>query len=185
MTAGGRPAVFVDRDGTLIEDRHYLSDPDEVSLLPGAAAAVARLNRAGLPVVVVTNQSGLARGFFDEAAYHAVAGRLDELLQEHGARLDASYHCPHGPDTSPPCPCRKPASGLFERAAREHGLDLGRSYFIGDRLRDVVPGVILGGTGFLLPGEDEPIASDGSGRLTRVASLDEAVDRLLNAERRD
>jgi len=93
----GRPAVFLDRDGTLIEDRGYLRDPDQVALLPGASGAVRRLDLAGLPVVVVTNQSGIARGLLTEDDYLATARRLDALLAADGARLAGHYHCPHLP----------------------------------------------------------------------------------------
>ena len=108
MTA--RRAVFLDRDGTIIEDTGFVADPAEVRLLPGAASAIARLNRAGIPAIVVTNQSGIARGLLDEAGYSAVARRLDALLDAAGARLDADYHCPHHPDFGGTCECRKPGA---------------------------------------------------------------------------
>ena len=106
MSRAGRPAVFLDRDGTIIEDVGYLGDPERMRLLPDAAEAIARLNRAGLLAVVVTNQSGIARGLFDEDAYEATRFRLDRLLADQGARLDAQYHCPHHPELSGPCECR-------------------------------------------------------------------------------
>jgi D-glycero-D-manno-heptose 1,7-bisphosphate phosphatase len=142
-------AVFLDRDGTVIEDRHYLGDPDGVVLLPTAAAAIRRLNRAGVPAILVTNQSGIGRGLFSEADCQAVQHRLDALLAAEGAALDGVFHCPHAPD-GPACECRKPLPGLFLRAAREHGLDLARSAFVGDRLRDVVPAAEWGGTPILV-----------------------------------
>ena len=108
-TSRGRAVLFLDRDGTIIEDAHYLGESERVRLLPGAADAIARVNRAGIPVVVVTNQSGIGRGFYDMAAYREVAARLDALLADHGAHLDATYLCPHTPDARPPCDCRKPA----------------------------------------------------------------------------
>ena len=141
-----RAAVFLDRDGTVIRDRNYLANPEGVELLPTAAEAVARLNRAGVPVVLVTNQSGIGRGYFSEADFQAVQRRLAQLLAEKGAVLDAVYYCPHSPDARPPCACRKPSPGLFERAAREHSLDLTRSYYVGDRARDLSPSAMLGGT---------------------------------------
>jgi len=140
-----RRAVFLDRDGTVIHDRHYLGDPDGVELLPTAAAAIARFNRAGIPVLLVTNQSGIGRGMFSEADFQAVQRRIEELLAEHGARLDGVYHCPHAPDAGPPCECRKPAPGLFVRAAREHDLDLAQCAFVGDRARDLEPALLFGG----------------------------------------
>jgi histidinol-phosphate phosphatase family protein len=170
-----RPAVFLDRDGTVIADREYLASPEGVALLPGAGEAVARLNRAGLPVVLVTNQSGIGRGYFSAADYHAVHGRLVEALAAEGARLDAVYHCPHAPEEA--CDCRKPGPGMFERAARELGLDLAASFYVGDRLRDVEAGLALGGTGILVgdrvPGEAPPAG------VAAVPGLSEAVQRIL------
>lgn len=145
-----RGAVFLDRDGTIIEDTGYIADPEAVRLLPGAAAAIARLNRAGRPAIVVTNQSGIARGLLDEAAYAAVARRLEALLAADGARLDAHYHCPHHPDFTGPCECRKPGPLLYRRAAADHELDLAASWWVGDRMRDVLPAERFGGHGLLL-----------------------------------
>lgn len=177
----GRPGVFLDRDGTIIEDRHYLGDPREVRLLEGAAEAITRLNEADLPVVVVTNQSGIGRGLISEAQYFAVRARMEELLAAAGARLTATYHCPHDPRQLPPCECRKPLSGLFERAAREHLLDLRRSHFIGDRWRDVAAGVRIGGAGYLVQPDAEPEDLDLPAGVTRVRSLSEAVALLIAA----
>lgn len=146
----GRPAVFLDRDGTIIEDRNYLRDPAEVRLLPGAAAAVRLLNEAGLAAVVVSNQSGIARGLLTEDDYDATARRLDDLLAAEGARLDGRYHCPHLPEITGPCECRKPATLLYERAGRDLGLDLGRGWWVGDRLRDLEASARFGGRGTLV-----------------------------------
>ena len=146
----GRPAVFLDRDGTLIEDRHYLRDAAEVRLLPGAADTVRRLNGAGVAAVVVTNQSGIARGLLTEAEYEATMRRLDELLALEGARVDAHYHCPHLPEITGPCECRKPGPLLYRRAADDLGLDLARSWWIGDRARDVEAADHFGGQGTLV-----------------------------------
>jgi D-glycero-D-manno-heptose 1,7-bisphosphate phosphatase len=180
--AGGdrppRPAVFVDRDGTLIHDRHYLADPAGVELLPGAAEAVARLNRAGVPVVLVTNQSGIGRGYFTEEDYGAVHGRLVEVLAERGAALDGAYHCPDVEDGGPEAD-RKPGAGMFLRAARELGLDLGASSFVGDRLRDVAPAARWGARAYLVAaGAAADVEALPSG-VERVGSLAEAVDRIL------
>jgi D,D-heptose 1,7-bisphosphate phosphatase len=146
----GRPAAFLDRDGTVVRDAHYLADPDRVELIAGTASAIRRLADAGLAVVLVTNQSGIDRGLYSDAQYHAVAGRVDELLRAQGAAVDGTYYCPHHPDHSGPCDCRKPATGLYRRAAREHGLDLPASYYVGDKLTDVLPAVALGGQGILV-----------------------------------
>jgi D-glycero-D-manno-heptose 1,7-bisphosphate phosphatase len=175
-----RPAVFLDRDGTVVVDRHYLGDPAGVELVPGAAAAVRRLNRAGLPVLLVTNQSGIGRGYFTIADFERVQARLHSLLGEEGARIDATYHCPHAPGPGAGCECRKPAPGLFHRAAREHDVDLARSFFVGDRLRDVLPALATGGTGILVGAA--PHAADGGALppgIARVATLPAAVDRIL------
>ncbi len=179
--AGPRGAVFFDRDGTLIDDEHYLSDPALVRLRPGAATAVRAVRAAGLAAVVVTNQSGIGRGLFDEDAYEAVRARLDALLADEGAPLDASYHCPHAPDVGPACDCRKPAPGLFRRAAAEFGLDLVRSAGVGDRVRDLTPVVALGGYGVLVPSPDTPLADITRARdeYAFATTLDAAVERVL------
>jgi len=131
------PAAFLDRDGTLIEDLHYLGDPERVRLLDGAAAAVARLRRAGYVVVVVSNQSGVGRGLFAQSAVEQVNERTRELLlrADEQAQLRAFYYCPHAPEEE--CSCRKPLPGLFLRAAEDHALDLAQSIAFGDAERDV------------------------------------------------
>ena len=188
MTPSGRfrrsglPAVFLDRDGTLIADRNYLRDPAGVELIPGAGPSVARLNAAGIPAILVTNQSGIGRGYFTLADYERVAARLDELLAAEGARLDAVYLCPHPPSTETPCACRKPGLLLFERAILEHGIDGAASFFIGDRWRDVAPARAFGGRGILIPtartpdSERELAAHDAES----AASIDEAVTRVIH-----
>jgi len=145
-----RRAVFLDRDGTIIEEVKYLADPGGVVLLPGAVEALALLREAGFALVVVTNQSGIARGFYDVENYRAVAQRLDHLLQGDSISLDATHFCPHHPDLSGECFCRKPATGMHRAAAQELGLDLTRSYFVGDRVRDLLPALELGGEGILV-----------------------------------
>lgn len=151
-----RLAAFLDRDGTLIEDAHYLADPDGVRLLPEAAAAVALLNRAGVLAVVITNQSGIAQGLVSEAQYEGTRARLVELLAAEGARIDATYHCPHHPSVSGSCDCRKPATGMYRQAAREHQIALAHALYVGDRRRDVEPALELGGTGTLVPSPETP-----------------------------
>jgi D-glycero-D-manno-heptose 1,7-bisphosphate phosphatase len=177
----GRAAVFLDRDGTLIEDRHYPRDPDQVRLLPGAADAVRRLNAAAIPAVVVTNQSGIARGLLTEADYAATTRRLDELLAAAGARLDGHYHCPHLPDVTGPCDCRKPGPLLYERAARELDLDLAASWWVGDRERDLGAADRFGGRAILVltgAGLDESREPRAVPRGT-AADLPAAVARIL------
>jgi D-glycero-D-manno-heptose 1,7-bisphosphate phosphatase len=177
---GGRRAVFLDRDGTLIADRHYLSDPDGVELLAGAGAAVRRLNDVGYAAVLVTNQSGIGRGWYGEAEYRAVHGRLVELLAAEGARLDGAYFCPLAPDADDPGGMRKPGVGMFRDAARELGLDPAASWFVGDRLRDVLPARELGGRAVLVQGpQSEDPAQAAWPELLVAGSLAEAVERIL------
>ena len=138
----GEAAVFLDRDGTLIEEVGYLDRPERVELYPYSADAIRALNAAGLRIVIVTNQSGVARGFFSEAVVHAVHDHIDRLLAEAGAHIDAYYYCPHHPDGklaeyARVCGCRKPARGLVDRAARDLGIVPGRSFVVGDRWLDV------------------------------------------------
>lgn len=179
--------MFLDRDGTLVEDRHYLADPRDVVLLPGAAEAVAALNRAGIAAVVITNQSGIARGLITDVQYAAVKARLDALLGGHGATLDATYHCPHFPGSSGPCACRKPGTLLYERAIRDLGLDARASTAIGDRWRDLAPALALGGRAILVPSADTP--ADETARASREArvagSLGEAVAEVIAARAAD
>lgn len=182
MSGGGssRRAVFLDRDGTIIREREYLSDPDGVALLPGVVSALRLLSEAGFALVVVTNQSGIARGLYSLEDYHAVAGRLDEELAREGLALDATYFCPHHPRFTGPCECRKPAGGMYERAGRELGLDLSDSFFVGDRRKDVVPAATFGGTGILVRTgygpEEEPTVGGG---ILVVDSLLDAAKVIL------
>lgn len=175
-----RPAALLDRDGTIIEDRHYIGRPEDVALLPGAADAIRRLNDLGVPVIVVSNQSGIARGYFTTEDAERVRRAFEAALAAHGARIDATYICPHHPDVSGPCDCRKPGLALYRRAASEHRLDLARSAFIGDRWRDVQPALALGGRGILLPSSETPL--EERARAERDASvapsLGDAVQRL-------
>jgi histidinol-phosphate phosphatase family protein len=178
----GRPAAFLDRDGTIIRDANYVRDPRDVELLPGAADAIRRLNAHGIVVVVVTNQSGIARGYLDDSDYRRVEARLDSLLEAQDARIDATYFCPHYPDITGPCDCRKPALGLYRQAIAEHDLDPAASLFVGDRWRDVEPGRALGGTTILLDVDSTP--ADDRARAINAAvptasSLAQAVDRFL------
>lgn len=153
--SSSRPAAFLDRDGTIIEDVEYISRPDDARLLPGAAEAISALNSAGVPVIVVSNQSGIGRGYSTYADFERVQARIEELLGVQGARLDATYICPHLP-ADPSCSCRKPAVELFERAARDLGVDVARSWYAGDKWRDVEPALTLRGRGFLVPARSTP-----------------------------
>jgi D-glycero-D-manno-heptose 1,7-bisphosphate phosphatase len=146
----GRRAAFLDRDGTIVQERHYLADPDAVALVPGTVEALRALAAHGFLLVVVTNQSGIARGLYSEADFRAVQSRLESLLAACGVVFDAVYHCPHHPEHTGPCQCRKPDLGMYHAAAAELGIDPSLSIFIGDRLKDVLPARAFGGRGFLV-----------------------------------
>ena len=176
----GRPAVFVDRDGTLIVEKHYLSDPAEVELIAGAGEALRRLAEAGYALVVITNQSGIARGRFTAADYERVQQRVRELLAAQGVRLDGVYYCPHHPDFTGPCDCRKPGLELYQRAARDLGLDLERSICVGDRIADVEPARRFRGRAVLVrTGYGAGEAARGWPQLEIVADMRAAADLIL------
>jgi D-glycero-D-manno-heptose 1,7-bisphosphate phosphatase len=150
-----RPAVFMDRDGCLTEEVGYVNHPTRIRLLPRTAEAVRRLNQAGVPAVMVTNQTGIARGYFSEETLHATNARMQDQLRAAGARLDGVYVCMHHPSEGEPpyradCDCRKPRPGLLHRAATELGLDLSASVMIGDKLSDVTAGHAVGAAGVLV-----------------------------------
>jgi D-glycero-D-manno-heptose 1,7-bisphosphate phosphatase len=146
----GRRAAFLDRDGTIVQERHYLADPDAVELVPGTAAALRTLAAHGFALVIVTNQSGIARGLYSEADFRAVQQRLESLLAARGVVLDAVYHCPHHPEHTGPCRCRKPDLGMYHAAAADLGIDPSLSIYVGDRVKDVLPARAFGGRGFLV-----------------------------------
>ena len=172
-------AVFLDRDGTLIHDPGYLRSPGEVRLLPEAREAIRRLNDAGILAIVVTNQSGIARGLLTLEDYQATARRLEELLRTDGAHLDAQYFCPHLPEITGPCDCRKPGTLLYRQAAERFSIDPGASWWVGDRLRDVEPSRAMGGRGILLraEGSQEPTQK----KFEEAPNLAAAVSRILRA----
>ena len=179
--AESSPAVFLDRDGTIVEDPGFLHEPGKVKLLSGAAEAIRRLNEHGFLVITVSNQSGLARGRYTVEDYSAVQRRLVELLEGHGAHLDGSYFCPHHPRISGPCECRKPGSKLFLEAREALDLDFANSWWVGDRLSDVQPALALGGHGILVA-TGEGNLHQGQARalgVMVVADLQEAADQIL------
>lgn len=175
-------AVFLDRDGTIIEDAHFIKSPKQVRIIPGAPEAIARINAAGSLAIVVTNQSGIARGLSTVEDYEAVRKHYESLLSKSGARIDASYYCPHHPEVDGPCKCRKPGTGLFEQAMRDFNLVPERVAYIGDRWRDVAAAKRLGGRGILVPSgmttKDDHQRSKKEGVRT-VATLGAAVDALF------
>ncbi|MGQ9689153.1 MAG: D-glycero-alpha-D-manno-heptose-1,7-bisphosphate 7-phosphatase [Desulfobaccales bacterium] len=181
---GPRPAVFLDRDGTINEEMGYINHLSRFRLLPEAAPAIRRLNEAGIPVVVVTNQSGAARGYFPYSLVEEVHDRLRRLLHEADARLDAIYTCLHAPDAG--CACRKPRPGLLLQAARDLNLDLSRSFLVGDRYLDIQTAVNAGVQGILVLtgyglGEYEHLRASSQAQPVHVAAdLPAAVEFILS-----
>ena len=143
-------ALFVDRDGTLVEEENYLDDPARARLTPGAAAGLRAVRAAGFLVLVVSNQAGVARGFYGEDTVRAIDRRLEEMLEAEGARVDRYYFCPHHPEFTGPCRCRKPEPGMLVDAARDFDLDLAACWVVGDRLTDVEAGSRAGVPGILV-----------------------------------
>ena len=148
-------AVFLDRDGTIIEEVGYLDRPERITLYPYAADAIRALNRAGILTVMVTNQSGVARGFFSEAVVDECHRHIAEILREGGAHIDAYYYCPHHPDGRVAeyaihCECRKPGRALVDRAVRELKIDPERSFTVGDRWVDIALARTIGARGILV-----------------------------------
>jgi len=140
--------VILDRDGTIIEERHYLSDPDQVELIPGVTEGLRQLSDMGLGLVVVSNQSGIRRGFFDRTQVDRVNERMCALLEAEGIFLQGIYYCPHAPEEG--CSCRKPATGLVEQAVRDLGFQSGESFVVGDNACDIELGRQIGATPFLV-----------------------------------
>lgn len=143
FTGNPSPGLFLDRDGTINVEVDYLRHPDQLELLPGAARAIAQANHHGIPVIVATNQSGIARGYFTEDDLAAIHARLDQLLAAEGARIDAYFYCPHHPQAQVAryrleCSCRKPRAGLLFAAAALHGIDIQQSYLVGDKRSDLI-----------------------------------------------
>jgi D-glycero-D-manno-heptose 1,7-bisphosphate phosphatase len=176
---GSRPGVIVDRDGTINLERGYLHDPAEVKLLPGSGEALALLNAADIPVVIITNQSGIGRGIITTAEFESVNQMIWDALQVHGAHYDGLYYCPHDPTVEPSCSCRKPRAGLLLQAAVDLRLDLSRSYDVGDKRSDIEAGKAVGNhtvlvlTGFGLLARQE-LESSG-------VQADYIADDLLDA----
>jgi D-glycero-D-manno-heptose 1,7-bisphosphate phosphatase len=176
--------LFLDRDGVVIADRHYISSPLQVSLIPNAAAAMARARRAGWRLIGISNQSGIGRGCYTETEFAAVQRRVDQLLAAAGTGFDAFYYCPHDPGAG--CRCRKPQPGLLEEAARSFPFAAGRSWFVGDKVADMVLalaeglGAIMVRTG---QGERERLLLKPHQNVRIAADLAEAVSFILAGER--
>jgi D-glycero-D-manno-heptose 1,7-bisphosphate phosphatase len=176
-------AVFLDRDGTIIEEIGYLDRIDRISLYPWSIDAIRALNRAGFRVVLVTNQSGIARGYFTEARLDELHRHLAALLAEGGAHIDAYYYCPHHPDGSVEayareCGCRKPGRGLVDRAVDAFGIDPARSFVIGDRWLDVELARAIGARGLLVRTGYGAVEEQGP---PDALAADAIVDNLIGA----
>lgn len=173
-----RPAAFLDRDGTIIDDVGFIGKPEQIAILPGALEALQLLERSGIARIVISNQSGVARGLFREADVDAVNAALAAELAAGGASVDAFYYCPHLDDG---CDCRKPLPGMAKRAAREHDLDVAASVVIGDRGADIGVAQALGIPGILIASERYPY--QGPEPAARVPSLLDAVRWTLDRVR--
>lgn len=185
-----RWAVFLDRDGTLNEEVGYVDSLDKLRIIPVAYEAVRLLNAHQMLAVVVTNQSGVARGFFDEAFVHTVHAYMDALFRFHGARIDAFYFCPHHPEGREPyrmqCPCRKPEPGLLKRASEELDIDLTRSWMIGDMAKDVLAGQRAGAKGVIVK-TGHPTGTDNMAATADYVARDvlEAVVHIIGKLRNE
>jgi D-glycero-D-manno-heptose 1,7-bisphosphate phosphatase len=166
-------AVFLDRDGTINREVHYLRKAEELELLPGAGQAIHRLNELGVKVVVVTNQSGVARGYLTEEQLEKIHQLLREMLARHDAHLDGIYYCAEMPQTD--SRCRKPEIGMMEQAARELSIDLGRSYVVGDMAKDIEMGRRAGSKTILV------LTGYGREARTQGAKADFVARDLLEA----
>jgi histidinol-phosphate phosphatase family protein len=168
------PAVFLDRDGTLMRDVEYCGDPTRVEVFERVAENLQRLKQRGFKLIIITNQSGIGRGYFDEAAYRLVEKELDRQLGP--GLIDATYFCPHKPDSG--CTCRKPEAGMIFAAQRDHNLDLSRSFLIGDKPLDAECGRNAGVRTILVEtGNEKPTREAGADWLAR--DLTEATEIIL------
>ena len=183
-----QPAAFLDRDGTLNVDVGYPDSLEKIVLIPGAVEAVRLLNRAGYAVVVVSNQSGVARGYFDEARVQAINRGVAEMFAQAGARIDGFYYCPHLPEAAVAryrraCGCRKPAPGMLQKAVREMHLDLARSLIIGDKYSDIAAGKALGLQAVLVRTGEGPRQHARYGADDAIPQPDYIADDVLAAVR--
>ncbi|WP_243547196.1 D-glycero-alpha-D-manno-heptose-1,7-bisphosphate 7-phosphatase [Pseudodesulfovibrio tunisiensis] len=166
--------ILLDRDGTIMVDKHYLHDPDEVELLPGAASGLARMRSMGFGLILLSNQSGVGRGYFDHDSVRAVNQRLFDLLRPHGVEFDGSFYCPHAPEEA--CDCRKPAPGLMKQAVEVLGFDPRECVMIGDKESDILLGRNTGSATILVR------TGKGAAHEARCADVaDHVVDDLDRA----
>ena len=177
--------VVLDRDGTIIVERNYLSDPAQVELLPGSAAGLRRMRDLGLGLIVITNQSAIGRGFIDRTRLDQIHERMGELLKSEGVQLDGLYFCPHLPEEG--CNCRKPAPGLLRTAAQELNFDASQSFVIGDKVCDIELGQRVGATTILVrTGYGEQFEKDGDLQPNfTVSNLKEAAEVIKEIVEKD
>ena len=180
-----RWAVFVDRDGTIIDETGYLSDPEKVRILPRASSALRRLNLSGIPVIIISNQSGVARGMFGIQDVERVNQRIRDLLAAERASIDEIYFCTHHPDYDVECNCRKPRPGLLVAASKDFGISLPDSFMVGDKLIDIQAGKAAGASTVLVrTGDGDRELQSAKDAILKVADrvcadLSEAVEWIL------
>jgi D-glycero-D-manno-heptose 1,7-bisphosphate phosphatase len=180
----GKPAVFVDRDGTICFDKHYLADPAGLEFIPTVVDGLRKLTKAGVPIIIVTNQSGVARGYFTEGTLVKIHKELVKILEKQGVSILDIFYCPHMPDAG--CDCRKPAPGLLIRASKKHGIELSKSYVIGDRMMDVELAHKVNAKGVLVPepgdqyGTDKEITASKEKPDFMAGNFSEAADWALS-----
>lgn len=182
------PCAFLDRDGTIIYDRNYLSDPAQVKLYAFSAQSIKKMRAAGFKVIVITNQSGISRGKFSLKQLDSIHKRFLGLLRQEGAKVDGLYFCPHTDEDD--CDCRKPRIGMFLRAAKEHNLDLEKSFMVGDSVRDYLAGIKMGGRGILIrtghgKSQEKKISDQEKKPTIIVRSLKEAANFIIKSLGRD
>ncbi|WP_027180153.1 D-glycero-beta-D-manno-heptose 1,7-bisphosphate 7-phosphatase [Maridesulfovibrio bastinii] len=171
--------VLLDRDGTIIIDKHYLCDPAGVELLPGVVDGLKKFQKSGYGLIILTNQSGIGRGYYQEKDMHAVNNRMTELLAEHGISIAKIYFCPHAPEQN--CNCRKPETGMVEAAIRDFGFNIKDSLIIGDKICDIECGIKSGAASILVrTGKGAKEESKCTGKADYIAdTISEAADFFI------
>ena len=154
----GNKAVFIDRDGTINVNIEYLDDPNNFKMYPGVAKGIKLLKKNGFKIIVITNQSGIARGYFSKETLEKIHKKMENELSKKGAKVDAIYYCPHHPDDN--CDCRKPETGLFKKAFKDFNIDSFKSYLIGDRMLDIEAGYKMGLKTVLVPEDKEKVEKE-------------------------
>lgn len=177
------PAIFLDRDGTIIVDKNYLSDPDEIEFLDGALEGLRKMASLSFPLIVVSNQSGVGRGYFSFEQAVIVQQRLDEMLKKEGVAIAGWYMCPHAPGTN--CSCRKPQPGMIRAASGDLGLDPARSFVVGDKHCDIDLAAAVGAAGILVttgqgPGDADHASAVSAPVCRDLIEASEAIARCLS-----